>query len=392
VTAVNGSGESSPSNTISVDYDTIAPTITYSVSPAPNNYGWNNGPTTVTFSCADEANGSGIASCSPPMTESASGTYTFTGYATDNAGNTSSTTVTINIDTSSPMVGSPSWSVNPVITGNSTSLTVPATGSSNGSPIVGGEYYIGNTDPGQGKGTAMTYNSGAGNLTASLGSSLSPGTYTVNARAENAAGAWSSVITTSLVVNPVPVAPTITSAASYSIGVRQIITPSDFTVTSTGTPTPTLTESGTLPAGLSFTDNGNGTANFTGMVAAGTAGTYPITITATNSAGTKTQSFVLTITNSDSAPTTIFTSTGSDTLTMTHGTYGSFTFTATGNGKNQKMFLYSGSLPPGLNLNDNKDGTGTIFGTPTQTGTYTFTIEAENKVGITYQQFTIVVG
>ena len=50
-------------------------------------------------------------------------------------------------------------------------------------------------------------------------------------------------------------------------------------------PAPALTESGALPAGLTFTDNGNGTATIAGTPAAGSGGSYPITITATNAAG-----------------------------------------------------------------------------------------------------------
>jgi protocatechuate 3,4-dioxygenase beta subunit len=389
VTAANSAGDSGASNSVNVLVDRTVPTITYSVEPASNGAGWNNSPVTITFSCSDML--SGIASCSPPMTESSDGTYTFTGTAVDNAGNTALVSVTVKVDQSMPMVGTPTWSDNPVVTGNSTTLTVPAIAAANHSPTTGGEYYIGNTDPGQGNGTAMTYDSNSGNLTASLGSSLSPGTYQVNARAQNAAGVWSSIVTTTLKVNPVPVAPTVTSPNNYSIGVRQIITSSEFTVTTTGTPAPSLTETGSLPSGIAFSDNGDGTANFTGMVAAGTAGTYHITITATNSAGSISQNFALTITDTDSAPTTIFTSTGSNTLTVNTGTSSSFTFTATGNGKNSKISVFSGSLPPGMSLHDNKDGTASFFGTPTQAGTYTFTLEAQNKNGITYQQFMVVV-
>ncbi len=392
VAAVNfDTGEGHQSNSINVVVNRPAPTITYTVTPTPNNNGWNNTGVTVTFSCSDEAGGSGIASCSPPMTESSDGTYTLEGSATDNAGNTSTVDVTVNVDQSSPMVGMLSWSDNPIIENHNTTLTVPAMAAANHSPITGGEYYIGTNDPGQGNGTAMSYDSNTSKLTATFGSTLAPGTYEVSARSQNAAGTWSSVVTDTLVVNSTAVAPTITNANNYSIGVRQIITPSDFTFTTTGTPAPSLSESGTLPSGLSFTDNGDGTANFTGMVAAGTAGTYPITITATNSAGSVSQSFTLTITNTDSAPTTVFTSTGSNTLNATVGTGSSFTFTATGNGKNSKIFVYSGSLPPGLSLHDNKDGTASFFGTPTHAGTYTFTLEAQNKNGITYQQFTVVV-
>ena len=50
-----------------------------------------------------------------------------------------------------------------------------------------------------------------------------------------------------------------------------------------GVPTvSTITKTGTLPSGLTFTDNGNGTATLAGTPAAGTGGTYPLTLTATN--------------------------------------------------------------------------------------------------------------
>ncbi len=66
-------------------------------------------------------------------------------------------------------------------------------------------------------------------------------------------------------------------------------------MTATGSPTPTLTESGALPSGVAFTDNGNGTASLSGTAAAGTQGTYHFTITAHNGVGSGfPQSFTLT--------------------------------------------------------------------------------------------------
>src|SRR5579863_8226944 len=55
------------------------------------------------------------------------------------------------------------------------------------------------------------------------------------------------------------VAPVITSAGFVQVELRE---PVDFTDTATGTPTPTpaLAELGQLPAGITFTDNGDGTA------------------------------------------------------------------------------------------------------------------------------------
>ena len=65
------------------------------------------------------------------------------------------------------------------------------------------------------------------------------------------------------------VTPTITSAnAATSI----VGAPFTTTVTTTGVPAPALSETGALPSGITFTDNGNGTATIAGTAAAGTGG------------------------------------------------------------------------------------------------------------------------
>jgi large repetitive protein len=63
-----------------------------------------------------------------------------------------------------------------------------------------------------------------------------------------------------------------------------------FGVTSIGYPVPTVSESGALPPGVTFSGVLQGTP------AAGTAGSYPITFTATNSSGTARQDFTLKVT------------------------------------------------------------------------------------------------
>jgi hypothetical protein len=73
--------------------------------------------------------------------------------------------------------------------------------------------------------------------------------------------------------------PAITSAASAKVVAS---TPLSFTVHTRGAPMAALSESGALPRGVSFIDNGNGTATISGTPAAGSAGSYPITITASN--------------------------------------------------------------------------------------------------------------
>ena len=96
-------------------------------------------------------------------------------------------------------------------------------------------------------------------------------------------------------------------SASYTIGVAPLFTSGNdttftvgtagsFTVTATGNPTPSLTEMGTLPSGVMFKDNGGGTATLSGTPASGTAGTYILTITASNGVGTPAnQAFTLTV-------------------------------------------------------------------------------------------------
>lgn len=57
-------------------------------------------------------------------------------------------------------------------------------------------------------------------------------------------------------------------------------------MSATGSPTPAFTESGTLPGGVTFVDKGNGTAALAGTPASGSAGHYPVTITASDGVGT----------------------------------------------------------------------------------------------------------
>src|SRR5262249_40945058 len=73
--------------------------------------------------------------------------------------------------------------------------------------------------------------------------------------------------------------PTITSAgpAPSRVGLS-----STSRVTAAGSPTPRLTATGALPPGVTFTDHGDGTATLGGPPPAGSAGTYALTLTASN--------------------------------------------------------------------------------------------------------------
>ena len=70
-----------------------------------------------------------------------------------------------------------------------------------------------------------------------------------------------------------------------------------LTVRATGYPAPALAESGPLPGGLFFTDNGDATAVIAGIPAAADSGggRYPVTITATNTSGTATRHFTIVV-------------------------------------------------------------------------------------------------
>jgi hypothetical protein len=114
----------------------------------------------------------------------------------------------------------------------------------------------------------------------------SGGVYRISITASNAAGASTAQAFT-LTVDQ---APAITSAASTTFTIGKAGT---FTVTASGYPAPTFTETGALPKGVKFTAS---TGVLAGTPAAGTTGTYKLQFTASNSVGTNaTQTFTLTV-------------------------------------------------------------------------------------------------
>ena len=95
--------------------------------------------------------------------------------------------------------------------------------------------------------------------------------------------AWTPVAGgASVVLDTHVIAPAFTSATTATVTAG---TPFSFEVDTTGTPVPSITEAGTLPAGLTFVDNGNGTATIAGTAAVGTTGTFPIALGAKSYVG-----------------------------------------------------------------------------------------------------------
>ena len=157
-------------------------------------------------------------------------------------------------------------------------------------------------------------------------------------------------------------APAITSAnsATFTAGIL-----GNFPVTSLGFPDPTFSETGILPTGVTLDPT---TGILSGTPAAGTGGTYPITITATNGIGSPaTQNFTLTV---NEAPAI----TSADSTGFILNTAGTFTVTA--RGFPIAALSETGALPPGVTFLDNANDTATLSGTATSTGTYPITITA----------------
>jgi putative Ig domain-containing protein len=155
----------------------------------------------------------------------------------------------------------------------------------------------------------------------------------------------------------------------------------DHVLSGEGYPEITLSLSGALPTGLTFTDNGDETASISGTPAPGTGGDYPVTVTAANSLGTASESFTVKV-----AEPPAFTS--ADSASATEGS--PFSFTATASGFGAPSITESGALPHGVAFHA---AAATFSGTPAAgtAGSYPVTLTAKNHYGVVTQTFTLTV-
>jgi hypothetical protein len=200
------------------------------------------------------------------------------------------------------------------------------------------------------------------------------GTYGVMLKATNSSGTVSQNL--AITVNAAP-AITSVSKATFTTGVA-----GSFVVRTTGLPVAGITASGLLPAGVTFTDGHNGTATIAGT--AGAPGVFPITITATNSVGHVGQVFTLTV---NQLP--LITSPSSTLFVAGRAN----TFTVNAPSSPVAVIAESGTLPKGVKLVNNKNGTATLSGTPAAGtgGTYNLSVTAKSAIGSATQSFTLLI-
>jgi hypothetical protein len=167
-------------------------------------------------------------------------------------------------------------------------------------------------------------------------------------------------------------APAITSAAAAPGRAGQAFS---FTVTTCSTSVPVLKGSG-FPTGLRLVNHGNGTALIGGTPYARDNGRYTATITASVlSEPIATQSFVITM---DDTPA--FKSRATDTV----DTGVAFSYpVVTAYGYPVPTLTTTSTLPGGVTLTDNHNGTATLGGTPGPDtgGVYPITVTATNGIG-----------
>ena len=118
--AVDKAGNVETPHSLTVQIDLTNPSITSSQAPPANSAGWSNSNVTVTFACSDSL--SGVDTCTPPIVVSTEGAgQVETGTAVDKAGNSATTTRTINLDKTPPVLTMPAFAASYLL---NSSLTV----------------------------------------------------------------------------------------------------------------------------------------------------------------------------------------------------------------------------------------------------------------------------
>jgi uncharacterized protein YhjY with autotransporter beta-barrel domain len=303
---------------------------------APTSYGASGLPPGVTVNTT-----TGLVSGTPTTT----GTFNASITATNGTG-TGSAGLTITITLGPPLITSPATAngaTGVAFTYQITALNSPTSFNATGLP------------PGLGVNTATGLISGTPSTT---------GTFNATVSATNGVGTGSQSVVFTIVTGP----PVITSA---SLANAQTLVPFSYAITATNSPT-TFGAAG-LPFGFSVDAT-------TGVISGTTAatGTFNVTLSATNAAGTGTRGLTIVVTV---GPPGI---TSEPTATAAIGQPFSYQIRAS----NSPTSYGASGLPTGLSVNTT---TGVISGTPTAGGTFNVTISASNGTSTVTQQLVITI-
>jgi len=104
--SVDNAGNEEEHRTVTVSIDTTAPSISASATgDTVGDTGWYTGPVTVHYTCSDDGSGLADDACPADQTVSTDGAaQVVTGTVTDRAGNSSSASLTVNIDQTGPTI------------------------------------------------------------------------------------------------------------------------------------------------------------------------------------------------------------------------------------------------------------------------------------------------
>jgi alpha-tubulin suppressor-like RCC1 family protein len=188
-------------------------------------------------------------------------------------------------------------------------------------------------------------------------------------RAQNGGGATDQNIRLNVAAPPVFTSP---PSAAFTPG-----SPGLFQFTASGYPAPTFSTASALPSDVTLAPDGTLSGTTSG------SGSYPLVVNSSNSEGTVSQSFTLSLGQQPPA----FTS--ATTATFMVGVKGRFSLTATGSPA-PTYSISSGTLPAGLTL---EASTGIISGTPAASaaGSTTLTVRASNGSTDATQTLTLAV-
>ncbi len=221
---------------------------------------------------------------------------------------------------------------------------------------------------------------GNANRATITGTPTNAGTYTITLNATNILDTGAGVDQSLTIVVDQPPAFTSSSACVLAAGRN-----GSCTITATGFPVPSLTVGGSLPTGLTYTTNGNGTLTISGTPLTATGTTLletNVPITASSAGGTASEDLSVQI-----GPAPAFTT--GPTADFSVGTTSSFAVTASGAGA-VKLSM-TGSLPTGLTFATHGNGTATISGRPAsgQGGSRTLKVTAADSYGTTVETLTL---